>query len=190
MSDPKNVYLDQVHQAARSVDPAAVDACMDCLESAYREGRGVYVIGNGGSASNATHFAQDLSKGAMPDLEKGRRFRVLSLTDNLAYLTAVGNDMGYDRVFEQQLRPFAQRGELLVAISGSGNSPSILRAVAYAKEVGLTVIAFTGFDGGKLLPMADIRVHVPLKDMCQAEAVHSIYFHMIVDLLRARFARA
>ena len=189
MSGAKEQYFEQVMQAARSGDPAAVDACMDCLEAAYREGRGVFVIGNGGSASNASHFAQDLSKGAMPDLEKGKRFRVLSLTDNVAFITALANDIGYERVFDLQLRQFAQHGDVLVAISGSGNSKNVLRAAEYAKQAGIAIIAFTGFSGGALLGMADIRVHVPLNDMCKAEAVHSILFHLIVDLLRERFAR-
>lgn len=186
MSGIQEAYLNSVMQAARQVDPAAIDACIAALEAAYRDGRGVFVIGNGGSASNASHFAQDLSKGTSPDLE-GKRFRVLSLTDNVAFITALGNDIGYDRVFDLQLRQFAQPGDLLVAISGSGNSPNILRAAEYAKQTGLTLISATGFDGGKLHALADIRLHVPLRDMCQAEAVHSIVFHMIVDFLRARF---
>jgi len=189
MNDAIERYLEQVMQAARSVDPAAVNACLECLEATYRGGRGVFVIGNGGSASNASHFAQDLSKGALPHFEEGKRFRVMSLTDNVAFITALANDLGYERVFELQLRQFAQRGDVLVAISGSGNSPNILRAAECARELGMTTIAFTGFNGGALLGLADIRVHVPLNDMCQAEAVHSILFHMIVDFLRARFAR-
>ncbi|MCE9613627.1 MAG: SIS domain-containing protein [Lentisphaerae bacterium] len=186
MSGSQEAYLESVIRSARAVDSAAIDACLNTLEAAYREGRTVFVIGNGGSASNASHFAQDLAKGTSPDLE-GKRFKVMSLTDNVAFITALANDIGYERVFDLQLRSFAQRGDVLVAISGSGNSPNVLRAATYAKAAGLTLVAVTGFTGGALLGMADIRLHVPLNDMCQAEAVHSILFHMIIDFLRTRF---
>lgn len=189
MSGAKARYLDDVMKAAQGVDGGAIDACIDALESACRDGRQVFVVGNGGSAANASHFAQDLAKGAMPDFEHGRRFRVLSLTDNVSFLTALANDIGYERVFDLQLRQFARPGDVLVTISVSGDSPNVLRAAEYAREIGMATIAFTGFTGGALLKLADIRVHVPLHNMCQSEAVHSILFHMIVDLLRERFAR-
>jgi len=181
-----SAYLESVSEAARAVDPAAVEACILCLESAWREGRGVYVIGNGGSAATASHLAQDLSKGALPDFPETRRFRVLSLTDNTSFITALANDIGYERVFELQLRQFAQPGDVLIAISGSGNSPSIVRALDAAAALGLTIIGVTGFDGGILLQRAAIRVHVPLRDMCKSEAVHAMVLHAVVDLLRAR----
>jgi len=186
MQNPILSYLDAVAQVARQVDLGAVEACIDCLEKAYREGRSVFVIGNGGSASNASHLAQDLSKGALPAFPEGKRFRVLSLTDNVSFITALANDIGYERVFELQLRQFAQRGDVLIAISGSGKSPSILRALDAAEEIGLTIVGATGFSGGPLRERAQIRLHVAHDDMCQAEAVHSILLHAVVDLLRAR----
>jgi len=105
-------YLAEVVEAAEAVDLGRVCAAIDLLQAAYEEDRAVYIIGNGGSAANAMHFAQDLAKGAMPDLE-GKRLRVLSLVDNISYITALSNDMGYERIFELQLRPFAQAGGLL-----------------------------------------------------------------------------
>lgn len=179
-------YLESVSAAARAVDPSAVAACISELESAYREGRGVFTIGNGGSAANASHLAQDLSKGALPGFPEGRRFRVLSLTDNTSFITALANDIGYERVFELQLRQFAQAGDVLIAISGSGNSPSIVRALDAADAMGLRIIGVTGFDGGILRTRSTIRVHVPLDDMCKCEAVHAMVLHAVVDLLRAR----
>lgn len=180
-------YLETVVRAARRVDVRSVERFIDLLESAYREGRAVYMIGNGGSAANASHFAEDLSMGAMPDLE-GKRFRVLSLTDNTSFITALANDKGYDRVFELQLRQFGQKGDILVVISGSGNSPNVVRASEYAKSIGMTVVALTGFDGGKMKTLADLSVHVPHPHMCQSEAVHSIVQHIVADLLRERLS--
>jgi D-sedoheptulose 7-phosphate isomerase len=180
-----NAFLDDVVAAARRADLREVEKAIALFQSCYNEGRAVFVIGNGGSAANASHFAQDLAKGCMPDME-GRRFRVLSLADNVAYLTALSNDIGYDRVFDLQLRQFAAGGDVLVAISGSGNSGNILKAVDYAKAKGLRIVSVTGFDGGQLMPMADIRLHVPVDDMFKTESVHAILLHMICDELRRR----
>jgi D-sedoheptulose 7-phosphate isomerase len=181
-------YLDSVINAARSVELSEVERLVEVLERAYHEGRDVFVIGNGGSASNASHFAQDLSKGSIPDVE-GKRFRVASFTDNVATITAISNDIGYERIFDLQLRQYARPGDILVAISGSGNSPNILRAVGYAQAQKLIVVGVTGFNGGKLMPLSDIRLHVPINDMCKAEAVHSIMLHMASELLRERLAK-
>jgi D-sedoheptulose 7-phosphate isomerase len=181
-------YLATVSKATDEVDKGVLAKVMDRLETAYQEGQTVYIIGNGGSAANASHFAEDLAKGALQD-DWEKRFRVHSLTDNTPFITAVGNDLGYDRIFKFQIRQFAETGDILVAISGSGNSPNIIEAVEWAREHGVDIIGFTGFDGGKLAPMSDISVHVPLMDMCQTEAVHSVLMHLIVDLLRDRLAQ-
>ena len=178
-------YLEDVIRVSWEVDLEQLDLAIQLFEKCYHEDRAVYVIGNGGSAANASHFAQDLSKGSMPDLE-GRRLRVVSLTDNAAYLTATANDLGYDRVFDVQLRALARPGDVLVAISGSGNSPNIVKAATYARSVHSTVVGVTGFDGGKLKGLSDIALHVPILDMCKAEAVHSILLHMVSDILRIR----
>jgi len=180
-------YIAGVVESLHAVDLTKVGAVLDVLESAYNEGRSVFVVGNGGSASNASHFAQDLSKGALPSLDD-KRFRVLSLTDNIAFITAIANDIGYERVFDLQLLQFGQTRDVLVAISGSGNSPNILRAAECARELQMTVIAVTGFDGGALDALAEVNIHVPCDGMCQVEAVHSTIFHMIVDLLRERLS--
>ncbi len=178
-------YLEDVIAASRSVNLGEVARLVDLLEKTYRGGQDVFIIGNGGSASNASHFAQDLSKGSVPDLE-GQRFRVTSLTDNVATITAISNDIAYERIFDLQLRQYARPGDVLVAISGSGNSRNIVRAAEYARAHGLTVVGVTGFDGGTLLKMSDLRLHVPINDMCKAEAVHSILLHMASELLRLR----
>jgi D-sedoheptulose 7-phosphate isomerase len=182
-------YLEDVVKAAQAVDLKEVESLIDALENAFLQGKGVFVIGNGGSAANASHFAQDLSKGAIPDLE-GKRFRVMSLTDNVPFITAIANDIGFDRIFDLQLRQFAAEGDVLIVISGSGNSPNILRAADSARQRHMTLVGVTGFDGGKLTGLSDIKLHVPIQDMCKAEAVHSILLHMAADLLRERLIGA
>ncbi|MDP7024915.1 MAG: SIS domain-containing protein [Kiritimatiellia bacterium] len=180
-------YLDTVSKATDAVDKGVLATVMDRLELAYHEEQSVYIIGNGGSAANASHFSEDLAKGALQD-EWEKRFRVHSLTDNTPFITAIGNDLGYDRIFKFQLRQFAEAGDVLIAISGSGNSPNIIEAVDWAREHDIDIISFTGFEGGKLALMSGINVHVQLIDMCQSEAVHSVLMHLIVDLLRDRLA--
>jgi D-sedoheptulose 7-phosphate isomerase len=111
---------------------------------------------------------------------------VLSLTDNVGWLTAIGNDCGYDQIFVQQLMNFGQPGDLLVAISGSGNSPNVLRAVDWANRHGMKTFSLTGFNGGKLKPLAHAGIHVPLDDMGMVESVHACLIHWIVDDVHAR----
>lgn len=182
-------YVRTVNAALERVDRTALAGAIDRLEAAYRKGQGVYLIGNGGSAANASHFAEDLAKGALRD-DMDKRFRVLSLTDNTPFITAIANDLGYEQVFAFQLRQHASAGDVLIAISGSGNSPNVIRAAQWARAHSVDVIAFTGFDGGKLGRLADLHVHVDLMDMCQTEALHGVLMHMVVDLLRARLATA
>jgi D-sedoheptulose 7-phosphate isomerase len=179
-------YLAYVIQALQSVQPQEVQDTIDLLWRAYQQGSRVFVIGNGGSAATASHLAQDLAKGTRRTLDQKKRIRALALTDSVPFLTAYGNDDGYDVVFEQQLRNHAQRGDVLIAISGSGNSPNILKAIAWAKRNGLATLGITGFDGGKLRRLAQHKLHVPLNDMCTAESVHSVLLHYIVLVLVER----
>ena len=122
------------------------------IEDAYHAGRFVFIIGNGGSGANASHLCEDLAKCTLRDFENQKRLKVLSLTDNTAGIMAWGNDEGYDRIFIEQLKNLASPGDVLLAISGSGNSPNILRAVEWANANGMTTVGITGFGGGKLKP--------------------------------------
>lgn len=182
-------YTTYLTDALSGVDTGAIEQLIDLLDRARSEDRTVYVIGNGGSAANASHFAQDLAKGTLSSPAAERRLRALSLTDNLPFFSALGNDEGYDQVFVQQLRTYAREGDLLIAISGSGNSPNILRAVEWAAGKGVTVVGVTGFDGGELAGRVDLSLHVPLEDMCTAESIHTVLFHYVVLELQRRFAR-
>lgn len=168
----------------------AADALVDALATAFDRGRTVFLAGNGGSAASASHFAQDLAKGTLADIRASRRFRVIALTDNIGYITALANDEGYEHVFEHQMRAFAQAGDVLVAVSGSGNSPNILNAARLAKGIGMTVVGVTGFSGGALRSMCDVQVHVPVDDMGMCEAVHGVLFHNAMARLREHVTRA
>jgi len=181
-----NNYIEYLEKAIASVEHTQVESFIELLYRAYKNKKMVFVIGNGGSAANASHLAQDLAKGTRSTLEQETRIKALSLTDNLPFVTALGNDDGYDTIFEQQLRTFASPGDILVCISGSGNSPNIIKAVEWANKNGLETVGITGFNGGKLKTLNKHSVHVPLNDMCTAESVHSIIFHYVIIKLQER----
>jgi D-sedoheptulose 7-phosphate isomerase len=183
-------FLDRVGQELRRIDAAEVKALADAIWSCYERDATVFVIGNGGSGSNASHLCEDLGKGTLRredfDNDEKKRLRILSLTDNTPYILAWGNDEGFERVFVEQLKNLARPGDLLIAISGSGNSPNILRAVEWANRHGLTTFGCTGFSGGKLRPLAHQGLHVPLDDMGIVESIHLTAFHWVVDDLHRR----
>ena len=180
-------YLDTLAKLLPEL-PEQADRFIDSLYEAFEKGQRVFIAGNGGSAANASHFGQDLAKGTLASMEQTRRFKIIPLTDNIGFITALANDEGYDAIFEQQMRNHAEPGDVLVAISGSGNSPNILRAVDYAKSIDMKTIGVTGYDGGKLREVADESVHVPIWDMGMAEALHGVVFHLAMAQLRARIS--
>ena len=179
-------YLEAVKATISNLDPAVLGSFANHLEGAYKNNQTIYIIGNGGSAANASHFAQDLSKGIFFDAPVAKTMKAISLTDNIAHITAIANDTGYQNIFSAQLNTFANTGDVLICISGSGNSSNIIEAVKAAKQKGMFVIGVTGFDGGQLNTMSDFVVHVPLHEMCTVESIHSIIFHLMVLELRER----
>jgi D-sedoheptulose 7-phosphate isomerase len=181
-------YLSRVCQEIQRLDIAQVENVSGLIERAYDSGRFVFIIGNGGSGANASHFCEDLAKCTLCDFENQKRLKVLSLTDNTAGIMAWANDEGYDRVFVEQLKNLASPGDLLLAISGSGNSPNILKAVDWANRHGLTTVGFSGFSGGKLKAMAHHDLHVAIDDMGIVESIHLVVFHWIIDDLHRRFS--
>ena len=172
------------------VDPGEVQALVDAIVDAYRADAFVFIIGKGGSAASASHLCEDLGKGTLTDLERQRRLRAISLTDSMPYILAWANDEGYEWIFVEQLKNLAQPGALLIAISGSGNSPNVLRAVEYGNEHGMRTFGVCGYDGGALKRAAQQSLHVRSDDMGMVEAVHGVVFHYLVDALRAAFAEA
>ena len=185
-------FLDRVGAELRKLDPAQVQSLADAIHGCYEKRSTVFVIGNGGSGSNASHFCEDLGKGTIKredfDNDQKRRLRILSLTDNTPYILAWGNDEGFDRVFVEQLKNLANAGDLLIAVSGSGNSPNVLRAVEWANRHGLMTFGCTGFNGGKLRTLAQQNLHVPLDDMGIVESIHLTAFHWVVDDLHRRIS--
>jgi D-sedoheptulose 7-phosphate isomerase len=169
----KAALLDAIDQ----IDIARVNQAIEWFREARDSSRHIFVCGNGGSASTASHFTCDMVKGA--SYERESRFRILSLTDSLPTLTAYSNDAGYDTVFVEQLKNFAKPGDLLMCISGSGNSPNVLRAIEYANSIGCKTLALTGRDGGKLGPLAQLNIHVDAPHMGRIEDAHMIVCHMI-----------
>ena len=182
-------YLERVKELLDEL-PGPADRFVEALWGAFEADSTVFLAGNGGSAAAASHFGQDLAKGTLSDLRMRRRFRVISLADNVGFITALANDEGYASVFEQQLRNLGRPGDLLVAISGSGNSENVLRAVDYARSIGMRTLGVTGYDGGKLRRIADVSVHVPVWDMGMAEALHGVIFHFAMSQLRERVSAA
>src|SRR3954470_1639677 len=187
--DPK-AFLRRVGEELDKIDTREVQQLADLIWDVYQAGRFVFVIGNGGSGSNASHFCEDMGKGTIDkkdfDNDAKRRLKILSLTDNTPYILAWGNDEGFDRVFVEQLKNLASPGDLLVAISGSGNSPNILRAVEWANRNGLKTFGCTGFSGGKLQTLANANLHVPLDDMGIVESIHLKAVHLVEDNLYKR----
>jgi len=183
-------FLQRVGQELMRLNFAEVRALADAIFNCYKHSRMVFVLGNGGSGSNASHFCEDLGKGTLTredfDNDAKKRLRVLSLTDNTPYILAWGNDEGFERVFVEQLKNLANPGDLLVAISGSGNSPNVLRAVEWANQHDLRTFGCTGFNGGKLRTLAQQNLHVPLDDMGIVESIHLTAFHWVVDHLHSR----
>lgn len=179
-------YKKLLFDAVDSVDSKEIDVFTNILFEAYTNDKFVFVFGNGGSSANASHLAQDLAKGTKLNPEHSIRLKALSLTDNTPFLTAQANDEGYDTIFEQQLVTYAKPGDIVIAISGSGNSTNIIKAIDWANNNGLTTIGVTGYDGGKLYKIAQYKLHVPLNEMCTAESIHTIIFHYVILELREK----
>jgi D-sedoheptulose 7-phosphate isomerase len=165
------------------VDPAALERLCAAVVRVHERRGTIFVCGNGGSATTASHFAQDLAKSTLLGPDDADRLRVVALTD-VSVLTAWANDHGFDTVFEQPLRALARPGDLLVALSGSGNSANVLNAVRWANASGIETFAVTGFDGGELRRLAADAVHVDVADMEIAENVHLAVAHVVVCATR------
>jgi D-sedoheptulose 7-phosphate isomerase len=181
-------YLDRVCREIQALDPAQVEGLSNLIEDAYHAGRFVFIIGNGGSGANASHLCEDLAKCTLRDFENQKRLRVLSLTDNTPWVMAVANDLHYDRIFLEQLKNLSSPGDVLLAISGSGNSPNILKAVEWGNANGLHTLGITGYAGGKLKGLAKHNLHVGVDDMGIVESLHQVVFHWVIDDIYRRIS--
>jgi D-sedoheptulose 7-phosphate isomerase len=173
-------YIDCEINTLQKLDVAAINQALNLLLEAYRAHKWIYIFGNGGSSSTASHFENDFNKGVSEPLKTKFRFRCLN--DNVATLMAVANDMGFEEVFRYQLTDRIEAGDLVIAISGSGNSKNVINAVEYAKSCGNKIIGITGYDGGKLRQMCDVSLHVPVNSMQISEDVHMIFDHLMMSM--------
>jgi D-sedoheptulose 7-phosphate isomerase len=177
-------YFDTLKTLLDAVDADTVTRVVDVLHECYRADRRLVMCGNGGSASTASHLVCDFQKNIL--LDGGKPFEVVALTDSPALLLAWGNDTSFENVFAGQARTWLRQGDVLIAISGSGNSPNVLRAVEVANEVGATSIGFCGYSGGKLADLARLPVVVEKRNMQQVEDLHMIFGHVVFSALRDR----
>lgn len=185
-----DTYLQRLNDEVNRIDQAAMRRWADLIYEAWEKGRFVFIFGNGGSGTTASHMAEDLGKSTLHERdlndESKKRLKVLSLTDNAGWLMAVGNDLAYDQIFVQQLMNYGGEGDLVIAISGSGNSPNVLNAVDWANRHGLTTFGVTGYSGGKLKQMQKDGLHVELDDMGMVESIHLCLFHWVLNDVFAR----
>ena len=181
-------YLSRVQRMLAAIDPVVVERAAGLLLAAYDAGRTVFICGNGGSAATASHMAADLGKNTVAPARP--RLRVLSLNDNMAWFSALANDLGYENVFVEQIANLLQPGDVLIALSASGNSPNVVRAAEFARAHGGHVLALVGFNGGRLLALADVAVHLRCDDYGPVEDGHLILNHVFTEILRHRIRSA
>ena len=185
-----DAYLKRLREEIERVDRAALMRWADLIYNAWEQGTYVFMIGNGGSGTTASHMCEDLGKSTLPEPalndESRKRLKVLSLTDNVGWILAVGNDLAYDQIFVQQLMNFGGPGDAVIAISGSGNSRNVLNAVDWAHRHDLVTFGLTGYDGGKLRQTQQDGLHVPLDDMGMIESIHLALSHWVLNDVHAR----
>jgi len=176
-----NQYIDLEISVLQKLDHQEINTLMNAIEAARLQEATIYIMGNGGSGSTASHFTNDFNKGISEHIDP--KFRFTCLNDNMATVMAIANDIGYDAVFEFQLRGKVAKGDLVIGISGSGNSVNVLKAIEYAKAAGATTAGLTGYDGGKLRKLVDISVHVPVMSMQVTEDIHMVFDHLMMSVL-------
>lgn len=185
-----DAYLQRLRGELERIDQSAMQRWAELVFRAWGEERFVFIIGNGGSGLTASHMSEDFGKGTLGDDdfhdESMKRLKVMSLTDNAGWIMAVGNDLAYDEIFVQQLMNFGKAGDVLIAISGSGNSPNVLKAVDWANRHDLITFGLTGYDGGKLKQTQTDGLHVDLDDMGMVESIHLCLYHWILNDVYAR----
>jgi len=174
-------YFLELKNTMDKVDRDEIQKTLELLTKTRDMKKNIYIMGNGGSAATASHFAGDFNKGL--SLNREKRFRFISLNDNVPTILSLANDVNYESIFVEQLKSFLDEGDIVMAISGSGNSKNILAAVEYAKSLGNTVIGLTGYEGGKLIEMSDIKLHVPINNMQIVEDIHMMFDHLMMSIL-------
>lgn len=175
-------YVESQARAILKTPYADLEKFCNMLMDARNAGKRIFFAGNGGSAATASHFTNDLVKGLSPGNVK--RFKAFSLVDQVPVITALANDYDYSVIFSEQLKNYAEKGDLLIVISGSGNSPNVVKACELAAEIGMKTAALTGRDGGKLRGLCDLSVIAPHDGMEQIEDIHMLWEHCTISALR------
>ena len=173
-------YLEHEIVTIRKLDIEQINHALNLLLGAFESGNTIYIFGNGGSSATASHYQNDFNKGVSEHTEK--KFNFLCLNDNVATMMAGSNDIGFEEFFRFQLQGHIKPDDLVVAISGSGNSKNVINAVEYAKEQGCRVIGLTGFNGGKLKALSDVSLHAPVNSMQITEDIHMIFDHLMMSV--------
>ena len=179
IDDYRNEYSTQLSNGLAAVDSTLLEQTAQLMRRVRREGQRVYVAGNGGSSATSDHLTCDWAKGTGSDLSSG--IRAFSLTNNTALMMAIANDLGFEHVFSQQLNLYATQGDLVVLVSASGSSPNILKAAEVAREKSLHTVGMTGFDGGELMSMVDVCLHVPISNYGVVEDAHQALMHILTQ---------
>lgn len=175
-----NTYISLEIDTLKALDVNAINDAMNLIMEAHEANKTIYIFGNGGSSATASHYQNDFNKGISEYTDK--KFNFHCLNDNMATVMAIANDIGFEEVFRFQLKGHIKPGDLVMAISGSGNSKNVINAVKYAREQGNKIIGMTGFNGGKLKQLSDVPLHVPINSMQITEDVHMIFDHMIMSI--------
>jgi len=180
----QELVTEYIRELKETIDFISLDDFEDLINTlirAYNDGKSIFTMGNGGSGSTASHFVCDINKGVCVGLPK--KLKVICLNDNMPIILAYANDTSYDDVFVEQLKNFLNAGDVVIGISGSGNSTNVIKAFRYSNDGGAVTVALTGFDGGELSKIAKIPIIIPVNDMQKVEDVHMIMVHMIMQVL-------
>lgn len=173
-------YLEKEIETLRALDQEKINEALCLLADTMEREANIYIFGNGGSSATASHFQNDFNKGVSEHTEK--KFRFCCLNDNVPTVMAIANDIGFEEIFRFQLRGKLKPDDIIVAISGSGNSKNVLNGVEYAKEQGCKIIGLTGYGGGKLKELSDISLHVPINSMQITEDIHMVFDHLMMSV--------
>jgi len=175
-------YLEDLKKTVALVNVNEIISVIDMLEKARNNKNTIFTMGNGGSASTASHFVNGLSQGAT--VEGKPRFKAIALTDNIPNMLAYANDVGYEQIFVEQLKNLMDKGDIVIGISGSGNSENVIKGIEYAKKNNITTVGMTGFDGGELRKIVDYSIHIPCSFMEMVEDIHLSITHLISSYFR------
>jgi D-sedoheptulose 7-phosphate isomerase len=177
-------YLNALITTIKSVDVECINAVAEVLGDACKEQKRIFIMGNGGSSATASHYVCDFNKGL--SVNRQQRYKMYCLSDNVPTMMAIANDMGYENIFVEQLKNFIEEGDVVIGISGSGNSPNVIKAIEYAKAMNAVTIGLSGYDGGRLKQIVKYSIHVNIDNMQITEDVHAMLDHLLMSILQSR----